>query len=139
MILQFTIDSPKILNWITHSMKALNEFFNSILKALKAWPFVYKFIWTIKIEGKFNNYVKKYETKSKEFYDGACQSYLCNEQVIRETLYMHVIRFYVPPVSKEMYIYLQYGYDIFSMQVTEKRNHKCKWTFHKYKNKKTRD
>ena len=123
----------------------LKSHVRTILKALELWGNMFQFLGIGKLPTNvgdsriwYKKQIKKYENHTKAFYKAGASTFLSKRSVgSEETCYMHVMRHYVPKISKITLERHDLGIGVFNMQGFERRNKASKNIYKRFSNNKT--
>ena len=102
------------------------------------WFDISKFMTTTSLHDYNGNYLKdleQFEANVKEFYICGKNTFLTSSSVgDAETMYTHILRFYLPKIARTTYERHTLGLGIFTMQGFERRNKESKNCFRRFTN-----
>ena len=114
-------------------------FLKNLCGGLHLWMKICQFIHHTKIEDakQYEDDILEFKRQLKMFYVHGSLSFLSKKSVgDKETMYMHVLRFYIPHIVDDTWKRFKLGVGFFTMQGFERRNKEAKSAFSNHTNKK---
>ena len=134
---KFTTNIPSIIDFISDEF-AETEHVQNLKTMLQTWHDIPKFLGITNIENVecYETELENFEQKVKKFYEVGANTFLTKNRIgDEETFYLHVLRYYIPYLSKITLQKHQLGIGIFTMQGYERRNRESKNCFKRFNNK----
>lgn len=136
-ILSFIKKIPDVISFLQCKFVE-TEFLNHLCGGLSLWVSICEFIHITKVDDteKYEDGIITFKSQLKTFYEHGRESFLSNKSVgDRETMYMHVLRYYIPKIVDATWEKFKLGIGIFTMQGIEHHNKESKSVFINHTNK----
>ena len=136
----FIQNIAEVLSFFSKTFE-MTEYLDNLCESLVLWkndilPFIH--ITTIDDNnGAYLDSIYHFESSLKRFYACGANTFLTKTETGDiETFYMHVLRFYLPPLAHATFSEHNLGLGVFTMQGYERRNKESKNTWKRFNNNK---